>query len=118
MAQHLRLLADSLGAAHIMSAGRSFTERFLIAVSKMSVDGAPEVRWVIKFLHNLVACEFLLVCLAFFKMRNMSLHRHHGQIILQQLALHKDFLNLWTKIVPEKDRRSLDKILKRAKLNR
>ncbi|XP_044077544.1 uncharacterized protein LOC122887917 [Siniperca chuatsi] len=84
MAQHLHLLADSLGAAGILTAGRSFTGRFLIAVSKMSVDAAPEVR-------------------------------HHGQIILQELALHKDFLNLWTKIVPEKERRSLNKILKKAK---
>lgn len=116
MAQHLHLLADSLGAAHIMTAGRSFTERFLIAVSKMSVDGAPEVRWVIEFLRK--SCDFLLVLFSVFKMRNTFLRRHHGQIILQELALHKDFLNLWTKIVPEKERRPLDKILKKAKLNR
>ncbi|XP_045897077.1 crescerin-like protein che-12 isoform X1 [Micropterus dolomieu] len=84
MAQHLHLLADGLGAARILTAGRSFTERFLTAVSKISVDAAPEVR-------------------------------HHGKVILQELALHKDFLSLWTKIIPEKERRSLDKILKKAK---
>lgn len=33
-------------------------------------------------------------------------------MILKELALQKDFLSLWTKIVPEKDRRPLDKILK------
>ncbi|KAI3373623.1 hypothetical protein L3Q82_022214 [Scortum barcoo] len=43
--------------------------------------------------------------------------RHYGQMILQDLALHKDFLSLWTKYVPEKDRRPLDKILKKAKLH-
>ncbi|XP_059185571.1 TOG array regulator of axonemal microtubules protein 2-like [Centropristis striata] len=84
-AQHLHQLADRLTAAHILTAGRSFTERFLIAVSKMCVDAAPEVR-------------------------------HHGKILLQELALNKDFLTLWTKIVPEKERRSLDKIFKKAKL--
>ena len=49
MAQHLHQVADSCGAAHIFTAGRFFTERFLSAVSKMSVDAAPEVRWVNKF---------------------------------------------------------------------
>lgn len=39
-------------------------------------------------------------------------YRHHGQIILQELALHNDFLSLWTNIVPEKDRLTLNKILK------
>lgn len=52
MAQHLNLLVDSFGAALILTAGKSFTERFLIAVSKMCVDAAPEVRWVTKF-YNL-----------------------------------------------------------------
>ncbi|XP_051269587.1 uncharacterized protein LOC127371055 isoform X1 [Dicentrarchus labrax] len=82
-AQHLHLLADSLGAAHIVTAGRTFTARFLTAVSKMSVDAAPEVR-------------------------------QHGQTMLHDLALHKDFTNLWKKIVPERERRALDKILKKA----
>ncbi|XP_051260275.1 uncharacterized protein LOC127365816 [Dicentrarchus labrax] len=82
-AQHLHLLADSLGAAHIVTAGRTFTARFLTAVSKMSVDAAPEVR-------------------------------QHGQTMLHELALHKDFTNLWKKIVPERERRALDKILKKA----
>ncbi|XP_074507980.1 uncharacterized protein LOC141777537 [Sebastes fasciatus] len=85
MAQHLHQLAHSLGAAHILTAGRSFTERFLVAVSKMCLDAAPVVR-------------------------------HYGRLILQELALHKDFLSLWRKIVPENNRTSLDKILKQAKL--
>ncbi|XP_049436911.1 uncharacterized protein LOC125891578 [Epinephelus fuscoguttatus] len=84
MAQHLHQLADSLGAARILTAGRTLTERFLLAVSKMCVDGAPEVR-------------------------------HHGQIVLLKLADHKDFIKLWTKIVPVNERSSLDKILKKAK---
>lgn len=46
-AQHLHQLADNCGAAHIFRAGRCFTERFLIAVSKMFADAAPDVRWVI-----------------------------------------------------------------------
>ena len=48
-AQHLHQLADQLGAAGIMTAGKSFTERFLTAVSKMCVDAAPGVRCVIEF---------------------------------------------------------------------
>ncbi|KAL7395935.1 hypothetical protein ABVT39_025750 [Epinephelus coioides] len=84
MAQHLHQLADSMGAARILTAGRTLTERFLLAVSKMCIDGAPEVR-------------------------------HHGQIVLLKLADHKDFIKLWTKIVPVNERPSLDKILKKAK---
>ncbi|GLD65383.1 uncharacterized protein AKAME5_002931600 [Lates japonicus] len=84
MAQHLHQLADKLGVAFIMTAGRSFTERFVTAISKMSVDAAGDVR-------------------------------HHGQNILQDLVLHGDFLHLWTKIIPEKDRRPLDKILKKTR---
>ncbi|KAI9541570.1 hypothetical protein NQZ68_028076 [Dissostichus eleginoides] len=42
--------------------------------------------------------------------------RHHGQILLQKLALNKRFLNLWTKIIPETERAPLDKILKKSKL--
>lgn len=85
MAQHLHQLADSLRAARVLAAGRMFIECFLLAVSKMCIDGAPEVR-------------------------------HHGQIVLLELANHKDFLNLWTKIDLDKERRSyLDKDLKKAK---
>ncbi|XP_018546535.1 uncharacterized protein LOC108893160 [Lates calcarifer] len=84
MAQHLHQLADKLGVDCIMTAGKSFTERFVTAVSKMSVDAASDVR-------------------------------HHGQSILQDLVLHGDFLHLWTKIIPEKDRRPLDKILKKTR---
>ncbi|KAM7374291.1 hypothetical protein PAMP_006959 [Pampus punctatissimus] len=84
MAQHLHQVAESCGSAHILTAGRCFTERFLIAVSKMLVDGAPEVR-------------------------------HPGQMILQKLALHKDFMDTWARTIPEKDRRPLDRILKAKK---
>ncbi|XP_070700144.1 uncharacterized protein [Pempheris klunzingeri] len=83
MAKHLHQLADGLGAVRILTAGKSFTERFLTAVAKMSVDAAPDVR-------------------------------HHGQIILQELVLHTDFMNLWTEIVPDKERRPLSKIIKRS----
>ncbi|XP_035475681.1 TOG array regulator of axonemal microtubules protein 1-like isoform X3 [Scophthalmus maximus] len=41
-AQHLHQLADRLGAAHVFRAGKTYTERFLIAVSKQSLDAAPE----------------------------------------------------------------------------
>ncbi|KAM7394985.1 hypothetical protein PAMA_006635 [Pampus argenteus] len=84
MALHLHQVAERCGSAHILTAGRCFTERFLIAVSKMLEDGAPEVR-------------------------------HPGQMILQELALHKDFMDTWAKTIPEKDRRPLDKILKAKK---
>ncbi|XP_026228475.1 TOG array regulator of axonemal microtubules protein 2-like [Anabas testudineus] len=43
-AQQLHLLADKLGADAILTAGKSFTKRFLTAVSKMSLDAAAEVR--------------------------------------------------------------------------
>ncbi|XP_039459648.1 TOG array regulator of axonemal microtubules protein 2-like [Oreochromis aureus] len=81
-AQHLHQLADKLGAAVILKAG-SFTERFLIAASRMAGDAAPEARY-------------------------------HGQTIIKKLALHKDFMNLWMKIVPEKDRRPVEKSLTKA----
>ncbi|XP_026003250.1 uncharacterized protein LOC113009499 isoform X2 [Astatotilapia calliptera] len=42
-AQHLHQLADKVGAAVILKAG-SFTERFLIAASRMAGDAAPEAR--------------------------------------------------------------------------
>ncbi|KAM7394983.1 hypothetical protein PAMA_006633 [Pampus argenteus] len=84
MALHLHQVAERCGSVHILTAGRCFTERFLIAVSKMLEDGAPEVR-------------------------------HPGQMILQELALHKDFMDTWAKTIPEKDRRPLDKFLKAKK---
>ncbi|XP_059206309.1 uncharacterized protein LOC131985282 [Centropristis striata] len=43
-ALHLQQLADIIGMDHILKAGKTFTERFLFAVSKMAVDAAPEVR--------------------------------------------------------------------------
>lgn len=47
-------------------------------------------------------------------MRTVIFHRYHGQTIIKKLALHKDFMNLWMKIVPEKDRRPVEKSLKKA----
>ncbi|XP_031179199.1 uncharacterized protein LOC116067048 isoform X1 [Sander lucioperca] len=43
-AKHLHQLMDIVGEEQILTAGKIFTERFLIAVSKMAVDPAPEVR--------------------------------------------------------------------------
>lgn len=45
-AQHLDQLMDRIGPDHILTAGKTFAERFLTAASKMAVDAAPEVRWV------------------------------------------------------------------------
>ena len=42
--------------------------------------------------------------------------RHQGQMILQKLVRHKNFLCLYMKIIPEKDRWVLDKILRKAYL--
>uniref|UniRef100_UPI0037E83F1F TOG array regulator of axonemal microtubules protein 1-like n=1 Tax=Semicossyphus pulcher TaxID=241346 RepID=UPI0037E83F1F len=39
--------------------------------------------------------------------------RQHGQTMLLQLALHQDFLSLWKKTVPDKERFYLDKLLKK-----
>nr|XP_024656797.1 TOG array regulator of axonemal microtubules protein 1-like [Maylandia zebra] len=81
-AQHLHQLADKLGAAVTLKTG-TFTERFLIAASRMAGDAAPEARY-------------------------------HGRTIIEKLTLHKDFMNLWVKIVPEKDRRPVEKSLKKT----
>ncbi|XP_026203890.1 TOG array regulator of axonemal microtubules protein 2-like [Anabas testudineus] len=43
-AEHLHQLADIMGEDRILTAGRIFTERFIIAVSKMALDAAPEAR--------------------------------------------------------------------------
>ncbi|XP_044027057.1 TOG array regulator of axonemal microtubules protein 2-like [Siniperca chuatsi] len=81
-AQHLHQLGDIVGEDRILTAGKIFAERFLTAVSKMSVDAAPEVR-------------------------------HHGQKMLQGLAYQREFMVLWSKLIPVKDRRPLEKILKK-----
>ncbi|XP_034747607.1 TOG array regulator of axonemal microtubules protein 2-like [Etheostoma cragini] len=44
-AQHLHQLADILGEEQILTAGKTFTQSFLIAVSKMAVDASPDVRY-------------------------------------------------------------------------
>ncbi|KAK2858721.1 hypothetical protein Q5P01_003341 [Channa striata] len=43
-AQKLHLLVDTLGAEAILSTGKSFTESFISAVRKMSLDAAADVR--------------------------------------------------------------------------
>ncbi|XP_027141907.1 TOG array regulator of axonemal microtubules protein 2 isoform X3 [Larimichthys crocea] len=43
-AQQLRLLADTMGAAAVLSAGKTFSTRFVTAVCKTSLDAAAEVR--------------------------------------------------------------------------
>ncbi|XP_045068470.1 uncharacterized protein LOC121572668 isoform X1 [Coregonus clupeaformis] len=43
-AQHLERLAEVMGAAHLLSGKKELTDRFLIAVSKLAVDPAQEVR--------------------------------------------------------------------------
>ncbi|XP_051799999.1 TOG array regulator of axonemal microtubules protein 1-like [Acanthochromis polyacanthus] len=85
-ARLLHLLADRLGATKVLTARQSFTQRFLTAVSKMSLDAAAEVR-------------------------------PHGRAILQKLALHRDFMKLWQKNVAEKDRHSLEKVLRNVVKN-
>ncbi|XP_034558877.1 uncharacterized protein LOC117826715 [Notolabrus celidotus] len=43
-AQKLHMLAADLGATAIMKSGKTFAQKFLIAVNKMSVDASAEVR--------------------------------------------------------------------------
>ncbi|XP_052364227.1 TOG array regulator of axonemal microtubules protein 1-like isoform X4 [Oncorhynchus keta] len=43
-AQHLERLAEVMGAARLLSGKKDLTDRFLIAVSKLAVDPAQEVR--------------------------------------------------------------------------
>lgn len=47
-------------------------------------------------------------------MMNALLHRHHGRTMLHKLADHKNFRSVWTKIVPDKERHPLEKILRKA----
>ncbi|CAK6949696.1 uncharacterized protein LOC122970175 [Scomber scombrus] len=81
-AQHLRQLADIVGEDRILSAGKTFAERYLFAVCKMSVDAAPEVR-------------------------------HYGHMMLQGLVQKREFMGLWKRVIPVKDRPPLEKILKK-----
>ncbi|XP_028422434.1 TOG array regulator of axonemal microtubules protein 1-like [Perca flavescens] len=83
-ALHLHQLADIVGEDQILTAGKTFAQRFFSAVSKMAVDAAPEVR-------------------------------HYGQMMLQGLAHQKEFIVMWEKIVPVKDRSPLQKILKKMR---
>lgn len=46
---------------------------------------------------------------------NVFLHRTYGHKMLQGLAVQKEFLDLWTKIIPVKDRRPLEKILSKMR---
>lgn len=45
-AQQLHLLVEEMGADAVLTAGGSFTSRFLLALSKMCVDAAAAVRSV------------------------------------------------------------------------
>ncbi|XP_070702987.1 uncharacterized protein [Pempheris klunzingeri] len=83
-AQHLHQLAAIIGEDRILSAGKIFAERFLIAASKMSLDAAPEVR-------------------------------RYGQEMLRGLSRQSEFMDLWNKIIPVKDRHPLDKILRKMR---
>lgn len=38
--------------------------------------------------------------------------RVHGHALLQKLSLRPDFMKLWTHMVPERDRRPIEKFLK------
>lgn len=42
-----------------------------------------------------------------------SPHRVHGHALLQKLSVRPDFLKLWTHMVPERDRRPIEKLLKK-----
>ncbi|XP_028453007.1 proteoglycan 4 isoform X2 [Perca flavescens] len=83
-AEHLHQLGDIVGEDQILTAGKIFTERFLVAVSKMAVDPAQKVR-------------------------------HYGQKMLKGLVHQKEFTVQWERIIPEKDRRPVEKILKKMR---
>ncbi|KAL7401670.1 hypothetical protein ABVT39_002948 [Epinephelus coioides] len=112
MTQHLHQLADSLRAARVLAAGRTFTECFLLVVSKMCVDGAPEVsvRIFVECFHSL---NFIFLN---FKLIEKRIHPQAPWTNSPPGTGQKDFLNLWTKIDLDNERRSsLDKDLKKAK---
>lgn len=48
-------------------------------------------------------------------MRNAFLPRLHGMKMLEGLVHQRDFMALWDKVVPVKDRRPLEKILKKMR---
>lgn len=83
-AQHLSQLCDILGATRMLTGGKTFTKRFLIAVSKICVDAAADVR-------------------------------RHGYDVIQNISTHSAFQKQWKKAVPEKDRHSLEGIMKMQK---
>lgn len=92
MAQHLHQLAGCPGAACVFAAGRTFTECFLLAGSRMCVDGAPDMRWVISFYRfDVTFCNSFVAHFVFVTVFIFSFHRHHKQIILLELAHQKDF---------------------------
>ncbi|XP_065809327.1 TOG array regulator of axonemal microtubules protein 1-like [Labrus bergylta] len=86
-AQKIHLLADSLGAQKIMSSGNSFKQSMVVAVNKICVDAAAEVR-------------------------------PHGLTILEDLAFQPNFMELWGRLVSQKDRPLLENILKKIKRER
>lgn len=48
-------------------------------------------------------------------MRDVFMHRYHGQRMLQGLYHQDGFLDLCDKIIPVKDRRPLEKILNKMR---
>lgn len=83
-AQHLSQLYNILGATRTLTSAKNFTKCFLIAVSKLCVDAATDVR-------------------------------HHGYDIVQNMCTHSAFQMQWKKSVPEKDRRSLEGLVRKLK---
>lgn len=102
-----------------MTAGKTFTEHFIIAVSKMAVDAAPEVRWLAKccdilWLVVLVKNYFCLLRLHIAKSDMYFCTGNVGRRCLRDFH-QKDFFVLLDKFVPIKDRHFLDKILKKMR---
>lgn len=81
-AQHLSQLYNILGATRTLTGAKKFTKCFLIAVSKLCVDAAPDVR-------------------------------HHGYYIVQDMCTHSAFQMQWKEAVPERDRRSLEGLMRK-----
>lgn len=72
MVQHLQQVSENIGVDNTLTAGRTFTERFLTA-AKMSPGAAPEVRYVMtcEEMYSIISsCSTLVVLLnTLFKFR-------------------------------------------------
>ena len=82
MAQHLQQVADRL--EEILAAGGSFTQRFLVAVSKSEVWDL-EMPWSLWFVASVyLSFEYLHICdFVFLNVAWNSLHRQHEQRIVR-----------------------------------